>query len=921
MHKSSAGIGGQYAGSGNDYNLPDDHAAYSKRGQYKHATVRKRDNIPCTTPGRNEFYHSSAPYLSQNLPCRSVNPVQDFNALIKQEIMDDLMSKSDRFGYRYDGKNHSQYANSIKRYTLASQSPLTRAEQSQLMIFLQNYTATRRWSWRSLTTTLYSFTSAGVFTPHKPVDERVRHTQVALLSTLLDAIIFKCNQKPQARDIDAWGIANQLWAMAKLVDNGQEQTPGLKEAVAALLPHVKAQVDQFIPQGIANLLWAMAKLVEHGLEQTPEFKETVAALLPHVNAQKDQFKAQGIVNLLWAMAKLVDSGQERTPELNEAMAALLPHVNAQKDQFNAQGIANLLWAMAKLAVNGQERTPGLNEAVAALLPHVNMQKANFKPQGIANLLWAITKLVEHGLERTPALKEALVTLLPQVNAQKAKLNPQEIANLLWAMAKLVDNGLEQTTDLREAVAALLPHVNAQKTNFKPQGIANLLWAMAKLVDNGLELTARLNGVVTALLPRVNAKKEQFIPQHIANLLWAIAKLVDNGQEQTQELNEAVAALLPHMNAQKANFNPQEIVNLLWAMAKLLDNGQERTPEFNDVVAALLPHVNAQKAHFTPQEIANLLWAMAKLVDSKKDQTPEFNEAVAALLPHVNALKDQFNPQGIANLLWAMAKLGELIELNECTATCESLVFRIRETPRLSQQAILMSLWGVMVCCARLSLLATANKNNALEKHMDDLFTRLGNTSPDSEDDQSIIAMAASWLGRTCPIIPHYHTSISKPQSNFRDQLQSCIPSLKIEEEKCLNSLPPVDLLLPDHNMVIEIQGPSHYTSADFKTRKGSTLLKIALLKKSGFEVIEIPANMLRNQDSMKFYIDQIKTRAGIPPQGHSVPLNRDEAYVTTDKRQQDHGYLTAKEPSEEQTGKPKRRKRTRKKPVISSLPS
>ncbi|WBA79301.1 RAP domain-containing protein [Endozoicomonas sp. GU-1] len=224
----------------------------------------------------------------------------------------------------------------------------------------------------------------------------------------------------------------------------------------------------------------------------------------------------------------------------------------------------------------------------------------------------------------------------------------------------------------------------------------------------------------------------------------------------------------------------------------------------------------------------------------------------------------------------------------------------------------MSLWGVMVCCARLSLVATANKNHLLEKHMDDLFTRLGNTSPDNEDDHSITAMAANWLGRPCPIIPHYQTTISKPQSNFRDQLQSCIPSLKIEEEKCLNSLPPVDLLLPDHNMVIEIQGPSHYASADFKTRKGSTLLKIALLKKSGFEVIEIPTNILWNQDLMKSYIDQIKIRTGIPTQVHSVSLNRDEAYVTTDQRPQDHGYLTAKEPSEEQTGKPKRRKRKKR---------
>ncbi|MBO9481439.1 DUF1601 domain-containing protein, partial [Salinisphaera sp. G21_0] len=383
----------------------------------------------------------------------------------------------------------------------------------------------------------------------------------------------------------------------------------------------------------------------------------------------------------------------------------------------------------------------------------------------------------------------------------------------------------------EAVTALLPHVKAQKNQCNAQDIANLLWAMAKLVDNGQERTPEFKEAMAALLPHVNTQIANFKPQEIANLLWAMAKLVDNGQEQTPRLKETVAALLPLVNIQKNQFNAQGIANMLWAMAKLVDNGQELTLLLKEAVAALLPLVNARKAHFKPQEIANLVWAMAKLLNNGQKQTPGLKEAVAALLSHVNAQKDQFIPQHIANLLWAMAKLGELVELNVVKSTFESLVYRISKKPQLSQQAILMSLWGIMVCCARLSLDSNANKNNVLEKHMDDLFTRLENTSPDNEEDQRIISMSASWLGRTCPVIPHYQTSISKPQTDFRDQLQSCLPSLKIEEEKSLNSLPPVDLLMPDHNMVIEIQGPSHYVSGDFNTRNGSTLLKIALLQK------------------------------------------------------------------------------------------
>ncbi|MBO9484228.1 RAP domain-containing protein [Salinisphaera sp. G21_0] len=780
MDRSSTGISGQYARSDNNYKRSGGHATSSRRGRYRHSMVRQWDDTPRTNPGRNKFYRSSDACPSQYIQRRSVNPAQDFNALIKQEIMDDLVSKSERFGHRYDGRNHALYTNSIKQYTSAAKRPLNRAEQSQLTGLLQNFTITRRWDWRSLTTTLHSLTSAGVFTPHNPLEERVKLTQAALLSRLLDAIIFKCNQKPQARDIDTRGIANLLWAMAKLVDNGQDQTP--------------------------------------------EFNVAVAALLPLVNAQKAHFKPQEVTNLVWAMAKMLDNGQERTAELKEAVAALLPLVNAQKNQFNAQAIANLLWAMAKLIDNGQEWTPELNEAVAALLPHVHLQKANFKPQ--------------------------------------------EIANLLWAMAKLVDSGQEKIPGLLEAAGVLLPHVNAQKADFTPQAITNLLWVMAKLVNSGQELTPELKKIVSALLRHLNAQEAHFKPQEITNLLWAMAKLVDNGQEQSPGLIEAVAALLLHVNAQKDQFNAQGIANLLWAMAKLVDNGHEQTPKFNEAVAVLLTCVIVQKANFKPQEIANLLWAMAKLVDNGQEQTPGLNEVVISLLPHVNAQKDRFNAQGIANLLWATAKLGELVELNVATSTFESLVYRISEKLQFSQKEILMSLWAVMVCCARLAPDSNANKNNVFEKHMDDLLTRLKNTSPNNEEDQSIMIMAASWLGRACPVVRHYEANISKTQANFRDQLQSSIPSLQIEEEKSLNSLPPVDLLLPDHNIVIEVQGPSHYVGGDFNTRNGSTLLKIALLQKSGFEVIEIPANQLLNKDLMKPYIDQIKIRVSIPPQGH-----------------------------------------------------
>ena len=524
MDRGAAGISWKYTTSGNDDKQLDDRADSSRRVRYGHGTVRQANTPPSYIPGRNEFYNTSDVCFANYPQRHSVKPIYDFNALITQEKMDWLVRISARYGDRYDGRKHGQFASSIKQYTYASKRPLNPGEQRQLIPLLHDFKTTPGWTWRSLTTTLHSFTSAGVFTSHKYMEEGGKENQAALLSTLFDAVILKCNQKPEARDIDAQGINNLLWAVAKLVDNGLEleKTVKLKEAVAALLPHVKTKAeskeakDHLTPQEVANLLWALAKLVDNGLkpEKTAKLKEAVAALLPDVKTkaqskeEKDHFNPQEVTNLLWAMAKLVDNGLalDKTPKLKEAVAALLPHVQAKAESEE--------------------------------------EKDHFIPQHIANLLWAVAKLVDNGLEleKTAKLKEAVAALLPDVKTkaqskeEKDHFNPQEVTNLLWAMAKLVDNGLalDKTPKLKEAVAALLHHVQTkaeskeEKDHFKPQFKPQFK---------------------TQFKPQFKTQfKPQFKPQEVASLLWAVAKLVDNGLEleKTAKLKEAVAALLPHV---------------------------------------------------------------------------------------------------------------------------------------------------------------------------------------------------------------------------------------------------------------------------------------------------------------------------------------------------------------------------------------
>ncbi|MBO9497718.1 hypothetical protein J7438_27085, partial [Thalassotalea sp. G20_0] len=193
--RSGAGISWKYTTSGNDYKQPDVHASASGSGQYRHGTVRKVNVLPSYIQKRNECHPASDVCSANHPPGHSIKPVHGFNALITQEKMDWLAEVSARYGDLYDGRNHSQFACSIKWYTSGSKRPLNHSEQRQLIPLLHDFKVAPGWTWRSLTTTLHSFTSAGALTPHRYMNAGYREAQAALLSTLLDALILKCNQK------------------------------------------------------------------------------------------------------------------------------------------------------------------------------------------------------------------------------------------------------------------------------------------------------------------------------------------------------------------------------------------------------------------------------------------------------------------------------------------------------------------------------------------------------------------------------------------------------------------------------------------------------------------------------------------------------------------------------------------------------
>ena len=476
-------------------------------------------------------------------------------SLMQEFKKGELQEVAIKFKQRYNGIKHSVFCNRIKGVTVKRKSPLTLEEKKQLQPFVTHLTgvvSTSQFQSRSLSTCIHSLTSSQLLYLSVRIDDRDLAEDI---ETLTKALLSKV---AKVRNFDSQGVANVLWALARLVDNGlnQEETT---DAVTALLPQVVHKAQETNPQaglssqGVANLIWGLAKLVNNGLN-LKLVNVAVMELLPLVEliAQEMQetspqagLTSQEIANVLWGLAKLVGNGLN-LEQVNNAVTALLPLVEqvaqsaSPETGFNPLEVSSLLWALAKL-VDKELNQGDTNKAVMTLLPLVVQMaqgrppQAGFTYQGVANLLWALARLVDNGLN-LKLVNEAVTALLPQVirgASTQVKFTFQGIANLLWALTKLMEKGFDQE-QVNEAVAALLPHVvrmaqeMKHQAGFKPRGIANLLWSIAFLGEYiNLET---IESVLTSF-----SFDEQYSVLSQIRMLWSFMVFMARGVSMSEQL--------------------------------------------------------------------------------------------------------------------------------------------------------------------------------------------------------------------------------------------------------------------------------------------------------------------------------------------------------------------------------------------------
>jgi hypothetical protein len=378
---------------------------------------------------------------------------------------------------------------------------------------------------------------------------------------------------PQQQPFSEAGPSQQLQQQA------QHDLQGFVQM--SLLPLLDSHLQSYDARGLANCLWAVAKLraaAQPSSSWLQQFCSTSEPLL-------QQFDAQQLSNTLWGLVQL----QHVPPQawLQSWYAALLQACSPEDPAWQPQSVSSALWAMAQLLSSTEGSSSGgsrgssrsgrgssssrvgpssdwVNQLLTAALQRVAAaagsrggQQCSLAADGqvVSNALWACVQLQQQ--PRLPALLSlqswlqraaaAAETSSGGANWRQQQLSDQSLANCMWALGKLQQQHLEQ----QHSQQGLVPHPQEQpgSSSSSSSRSRSKVWGV---VHHCGRLLLKLSS------PRLQHTSSQ----HLSLLVWGAGALSLRMQE------PVMAAVLQQLAVRADSLTDQQVSNLLWGLSHI-----------------------------------------------------------------------------------------------------------------------------------------------------------------------------------------------------------------------------------------------------------------------------------------------------------------------------------------------------------------
>jgi hypothetical protein len=466
---------------------------------------------------------------------------------------------------------------------------------------------------------------------HGSLDAGLQHFLHSFLLPLIDS---------HMPHYDARGLANCLWAVAKLQPLTQPSSSWLQQYCSTCQP----LLHQFDAQQLSNTLWGLVQL-QHVPSQA-WMHSWYAAMLQACSAEDPTWQPQSVSSALWALAQLFGSdGQIHSSSSSSSRGSSTSKPGPGPSSVWLHQLMSA--AMHRVAAHplgehaSSSNSKGSSRGVCS--------SSSSSGQVVSNLLWACVLLQQApGLQVLRALRTWLQQLLAAQAAHAAAANDtaaaagagaadagmqlqglsdQSLANCMWALGKLYQR-FEQELP-RQELRALRQQGQALRRGTRPatRQFKGLICGCGKLLFRLSE-------------PRLASTSSQ----HLSNMLWGAGAL---RLELEQSQQPAVAAVMQQLVARGDSLADQQVSNLLWGLSRVKQAQQEQLAEQGvPQQQQQQPYVDQKQQLPRPQPLQQQQW---------QQQQPYFDYLEQLLLAQEGRLQG-FSSQAIGSSLLSLARM-------------------------------------------------------------------------------------------------------------------------------------------------------------------------------------------------------------------------------------------------------------------------
>ena len=616
------------------------------------------------------------------------------------------------------------------------------------------------------------------------------------------------------------GVAQVVWACSYL---RRLRKPSRDLFWDTLEANVERCAKKFEPQGVSNTAWSYAKMdmrIPSGIRD---------ALEAHIVKNAGKYKAYELSISFWGLTRF---GHRPSMQLVEIFEQKM---KGWFDFCKAQELSNIAASYARV------KGCGTTEFLNAVAQESFSRLSQFKDGEFGMLLWGLSNAGYFLADEDAEL------LFHEAELRSRSLQTAEIALVAGSFATFSDvqtvgyrdnelrsfNRFKDVTrsKLTKSLCALEEACLKSMSKCNCDDLSYVIWAFAHLAHHPSEKFVR------AFEDQVLNRLDDCTPQNLANIMYGFSTL----RLQSMSLfTNATFCVMEKLD----KFSSVELFMVYGALANShFDPGPQMMRQLE---RAAMPMVDT----FSPAGLTEFLRVFAKLRYMIADDT------FAAVCERCATCSEQYNSYTMSMTLWSYAQLGK--------QPCSDVLNRFNDelqgsTKQFQGQDFGLALWSLVV------LGTLANSSKIIVAVMRSLVKLNVGVLKDSKNltDETLcclymarlVAVGTPYetlvLGATANIADACKTAwlemktrdptISKLQSDVSASLEELDVPFELEAPVEGGLIRP-DIVLADRRIVIEVDGPHHFSYDSLGVRRvlGPTIMRNKLLESWGWHVCALP---------------------------------------------------------------------------------